>query len=499
MHRTMEWLAVDAAAVPRRDVTGWLTATVRAAIADGTLVVGAALPATRTLAERLCVSRGVVVEAYRRLADEGVVTGHRGGGTRVAGTRLGAAAPAAPAGPPIVPRPAPEIDLRPGLPDLSAFPRTAWLRAERTVLAELPAAALGYGDPRGTPQLRTALAAWLTRSRGVRATPHDVLVVNGVAQGLSLLAQVLRERGERRLAFEDPGSPGTRDQMARRGLEIVPVPVDAEGLDVAALARTGVPTVLATPAHQFPTGVVLGAARRRELVAWARGGGLVVEDDYDAEHRYDRRPVAAVQALAPDRVVHVGSVSKTLSPALRLGWVIAPAHLHDALVEAKQWSDIATPALGQLVLAHLLDSGGFDRHLRLVRARQRARRDALLAALAEHLPRAGVQGIAAGLHLTVTLPGPLDDAAVADRALAAGVDVQALSRCRLGTGPPGLVIGYAAATPDRIREGIRRLALTITATGSPAHRAAPSPRSPGPAPPASPGASPARSTRGSPA
>lgn len=459
----MEWLAVDTA-VPRQGITGWLTATVRGAIADGTLPVGATLPATRALAERLGVSRGTVVEAYRRLADEGVVAGHRGGGTRVVAT-----ATAAPAGAAIVPRPAPEIDLRPGLPDLSAFPRAEWLRAERAVLADLPASALGYGDPRGTPQLRTALAGWLTRSRGVRAGPHDVLVVNGVAQGLSLLAQVLRERGERRLAFEDPGSPGTRDQMARRGLEIVPVPVDADGLDVAALAATGVPTVLATPAHQYPTGVVLGAARRRELVAWARGGGLVVEDDYDAEHRYDRAPVAAVQALAPDRVVHIGSVSKTLSPALRLGWVVPPPHLHDALVEAKQWADIATPALAQLVLAHLLDSGGFDRHLRLVRARQRTRRDALLAALAEHLPQAGVQGVAAGLHLTVTLPDPLDDAAVVDRALAAGVDVHSLSRCRLGAGPSGFVIGYAAATPDRIREGIRRLGLIVrAATGSPA-------------------------------
>jgi len=209
--------------------------------------------------------------------------------------------------------------------------------------------------------------------------------------------------------------------------------------------------------------------------------------------------VPALQAMAPDRVVHTGSVSKTLSPALRLGWVVPPPHLHDALVEAKQWADIATPALGQLVLAHLLGSGAFDRHLRLVRARQRARRDALLAALAEHLPRAGVQGVAAGLHLTVTLPGPLDDAAVVDGALAAGVDLQSLSRCRLVPGPPGFVIGYAAATPDRIREGIRRLALTIAATGSPARRPAPSPRSPGPASPGSPPASPARSTPGSPA
>lgn len=460
---TTDFLQLDATRTPRLGRAEWLTATVREAVADGTLPVGAGLPATRALAAQLGVSRGVVVEAYRRLADEGLVAGHRGGGTRVVATA--AATPPVPA--PAAPDRA-EIDLRPGLPDLAAFPRAAWLRAERGVLADLPSGALGYGDPRGTPQLRAALAGWLARSRGLRVTPHDVLVVNGVAQGLSLLAQVLHARGERRIGFEDPGSQGTRDQMARRGLEIVPVPVDDEGVDVDALVASGVPTALVTPAHQFPTGVVLSAPRRRALVTWARDGGLVIEDDYDAEHRYDRPPVAAVQAQAPDRIVHVGSVSKTLAPALRLGWAVAPKHLHDELVDAKQWADISTPGLGQLVFAELLSSGGFDRHLRLVRTRQRGRRDALLAALAEHLPAATVHGVAAGLHLMVTLPGEADDTALAARALADGVDVHPLSRHRLGDGPAGFVIGYAAATPDRITEGVRRLAAVMpsAATGS---------------------------------
>jgi GntR family transcriptional regulator/MocR family aminotransferase len=453
---TTDFLQLDPTRTPRSGRTEWLTATVREAVADGVLPVGSALPATRALSVQLGVSRGVVVEAYRRLADEGLVAGDRGGGTRVVAT-------AAPAPPGPVPAAAPraEIDLRPGLPDLSAFPRAAWLRAERAVLADLPAGALGYGDPRGTPQLRAELAAWLARSRGLRVTPHDVLVVNGVAQGLSLLAQVLHARGERRIAFEEPGSAGTRDQMVRRGLEIVPVPVDDDGVDVAALVATGVGTALVTPAHQFPTGTVLSAPRRRALVAWARDGGLVVEDDYDAEHRYDRPPVAAVQAQAPDRVVHVGSVSKTLAPALRLGWAVAPEHLRDELVDAKQWSDISTPGLGQLVFAELLSTGGFDRHLRTVRVRQRGRRDAMLAALAEHVPVAAVHGVAAGLHLMVTLPGDADDRELAERALEAGVDVHALSRHRVRPGPPGFVLGYAAATPDRIREGVRRLGVVI--------------------------------------
>jgi len=467
--RGADFLQLDPATArngrPADDARGlgdWLTAALRDAVADGRLLPGVRLPATRTLAGQLGISRGVVVDAYRRLADEGLVGGRRGGGTTVLTTpRPVAAAPPEPPPNPVA------VDLRPGVPDLSAFPRQAWLRAERTALARTPDAALGYGDPRGTVELRTALAAWLARSRGVRADPSAIVVVGGVAQGLALIAQVLTRRGVDTVGYEDPGSRGTREQLQRWGLTLAPVPVDDLGLDVDALARTGVHTVFVTPAHQYPTGVVLAPERRRALLERARSGTLVIEDDYDAEHRYDRPPVAALAALAPEHVVYVGSVSKTLAPALRLGWVVAPPHVREELVVRKQWSDITSPALGQLALAELIRSGGFERHLRAVRTRQRRRRDAVVAALREHLPDARVHGVAAGLHLVVGLPDGVDDAAVAERALAAGVAVQPLSYHRLRPGPPGLVIGYAATAPDRLREGARLLAGAVREAGGP--------------------------------
>jgi GntR family transcriptional regulator/MocR family aminotransferase len=498
-----DFLQLDPAQAGRGSLTAWLVETVRDAVSDGRLAPGDRLPATRVLADQLGCSRGVVVDAYRRLTDEGLLSGRHGGGTTVRAAwsppsaleqRPVRATPPADAGagpagvsgrptpssgltgtmPPELPGPAAPatdlIDLSPGLPDLSAFPRAAWARAERVALSGLASSELGYGDPRGLPALRTALAGWLARTRGLRAHPDDILVVNGVSQGLTLLTRTLGARGLRRIGFEDPGSFGAREHLRRWDLEPVPVPVDLDGLDVAALARTGVDAVVVTPAHQFPTGVVLAPDRRRELVAWARAappsalgglaGRLVIEDDYDAEHRYDRPPVPALRALAPDHVVHLGSVSKSLAPAIRIGWLLAPAALQPELVEARYWSDLAGPALSQLALAHFITTGGFERHLRQVRRRHRARRDALLAALATHLPGGTAHGVAAGLHLLVTVPG-IDDAAVVRRAGMAGVRVQPLSVHRLGGGPSGLVIGYAASTPDQLHEAVRRIAQVL--------------------------------------
>jgi GntR family transcriptional regulator/MocR family aminotransferase len=484
-----DFLQLDPAHARRGSLTTWLAEAVRGAVADGRLVPGDRLPATRVLAGQLGCSRGVVVDAYRRLTDEGLLSGRRGGGTTVraawaaspgasasrdiAGTRdhapsgLAGIPPESTTSAPRDPGRTDLIDLSPGLPDLSAFPRAAWARAERSALTGLASSELGYGDPRGLPALREALAGWLARTRGLRAHPDDILVVNGVSQGLMLLARALGAQGASRIGFEDPGSFGAREHLRRWGLEPVPVPVDHDGLDVAALGRTGVDAVVVTPAHQFPTGVVLAPDRRRELIAWARAappsstervpGRLVIEDDYDAEHRYDRPPVPALRALAPDHVVHLGSVSKSLAPAIRIGWLLAPAALQAELVEARYWTDLAGPALPQLALAHFITSGGFERHLRQVRRRHRARRDALLAALAAHLPDGAAHGVAAGLHLLVTVPG-IDDHAVAGRALEAGVRVQPLSAHRLGAGPPGLVIGYAANTPDRLDAAVRRIA-----------------------------------------
>ncbi|MGY1603492.1 MocR-like pyridoxine biosynthesis transcription factor PdxR [Geodermatophilus sp. SYSU D00815] len=477
-----DFLSLDPAAAPRGALTDWLVDAVRAAVTEGRLAAGARLPATRTLAGDLGVSRGVVVEAYRRLADEGLVGGRPGAGTVV--TRAG---PPHPAGPPTAPpsappRPAPpaggppalpppagaEFDLSPGLPDLAAFPRAAWLRAERAALREAGAADLRYGDPRGHPQLRAELAGWLARVRGIRAHADDVLVVGGVAQSLALLAGVLHARGARSIAVEDPGSRGARDQLAYWGLAATAVPVDGEGLDVAALAATGEAAVVVTPAHQFPTGVVLSAARRRALLAWAADGGLVVEDDYDAEHRYGRPPVPALHASGPQWVAHTGSTSKTLAPGLRLGWLLAPPGLRADLVAARHATDLGSPVLPQLVLARLLATGELDRHLRAVRTRQRARRDALLAALRRELGAdlrgAVVHGVAAGLHLTLTWPGrEFSDAALAGRAAHDGVAVQPLSWHRVRPGPPGLLLGYAALPPDRLAEAVRRLAPAVRA------------------------------------
>jgi len=463
-----DFLQLNVAAAPVRGLTGWLADAIRAAVMDGRLPAGAPLPATRLLAGDLGVSRGVIVEAYQRLADEGLVSARPGAGTRV----LGAARPAPgdagppPPGPLLVPphwRERTEIDLSPGVPDLSGFPRAAWLRAERLVLERASVADLGYGDPRGTESLRTELAGWLARTRGLRAAPGDIIVVTGVAQALALLARVLRARGLGEIAVEDPGSRGARDDLAYWGLRPVPVPVDEHGLRVGELARGRARAVLLTPAHQFPTGVVLAPRRRRDLLDWAAGAdGLIVEDDYDAEYRYDRAPVPALHASAPGLVAYAGSTSKTLAPGMRLGWLIPPARLRADLVEAKYASDLGSPALPQLVLARLIASGELEQHIRLVRKRQRGRRDALLGALRAHLPAARVQGVAAGLHLLITFPGlAASDANLAEAILRTGVLVHPLSWHRQRPGVPGFVLGYAAHTPDRLQEAARRIARAL--------------------------------------
>ncbi|MGW8374462.1 PLP-dependent aminotransferase family protein [Streptomyces sp. ODS28] len=499
-----DFLQLRASDAPPGGLSDWLAGELRRALADGRLRVGARLPATRVLAAELRVSRGAVTEAYRRLAEDGLVAGERRRGTRVVAVPLTASAPPArgpgPAASPFRGPPGPDafdalraaparFDLTPGVPDLAAFPHAAWLRAERAVLSELPPHALGYGDPRGAPALRAAVSRWLARTRGVLADPDGVLIVAGTTQAIALLARVLPDEGVRGIAVEDPGSLGFRQHLRYWGFDTPPVPVDASGLRVDALRRTGAPAVVLTPAHQFPTGAVLGGERRRELMRWADGeGGLIVEDDYDAEHRYDRPPVPALKSVLAERVCYVGSISKLLAPALRIGWILAPPRYRDALVEAKRYADLGNAVLPQLVLARLLDSGELERGLRLVRRRHRACRDAMTRALAEHLPYAVVQGAAAGLHLTVTIgdaPGQGEadgaradggrpgDRALADAALARGVKVHPLSWHRQTPGPPGLVLGYAANGARAIGDGVAELgraARDFPGTRDPARR-----------------------------
>ncbi|WP_330261263.1 MocR-like pyridoxine biosynthesis transcription factor PdxR [Streptomyces sp. NBC_00539] len=473
-----DFLLLDIGQAPPRGRTEWLTSRIRTAIADGTLPVGSRLPAGRVLAAELRVSRGLVTEVYQRLADAGQVAGRGRAGTVVVAAPAPASVPASSRAPdegpaasadPFAPRPGTalvdalrtvpcRIDLSPGVPDLTAFPRTAWLQAERRVLAGLTPADFGYGAPQGTPALRQAVAGWLARNRGIRADPGEVVVVSGVAQALALLAPVLRGSGVRRVAVEDPGSLGARGQLEFGRLETVPVPVDAAGIDVGALVGSGAGAALLTPAHQFPTGVVLDGERRRELLAWAAGGGVVIEDDYDAEHRYDRAPVPALRALLPEAVCYAGSVSKLLAPALRLGWLLVPPRLLDAVVAHKRYADLGSPVLTQLVLARLMDSGELERHLRFVRRRHRRRRDAMLRAIGAALPGSRVHGAAAGLHLMVTFDGAgFEDTALASAALALGVKAHPLSWHRVAPGAPGLVLGYAAGPVGDVEEGIALL------------------------------------------
>lgn len=424
------------------------------------------LPATRVLAAELGVSRGVVTEAYRRLTEDGHIVGRGRGGTVVVATPSAAGAADGPEQSAMAPsasapfstapgadvfdtlRAAPaQVDLSPGVPDLAAFPRAAWLRAERAVLDQLAPADFGYGDQQGTPALRRAVATWLGRNRGIPVDPADVIIVAGVAQALGLLAQVLKPRGIATVGVEEPGSLGVRQHLQHWQLETPPVTVDDGGLRVDELRATGAPAVMLTPAHQFPTGVVLDGQRRRDLMQWAEGGGLIIEDDYDAEHRYDRLPVPALCAMLPERVIYTGSVSKLLAPALRVGWILAPSIYRDDFVAAKRYADLGNAGLPQLVLARLMDSGELERQLRFLRKRHRRRRDAMIDSIRVHLPDAEVHGAAAGLHLMVTFDAGFGDVDLASAALAEGVKVQPLSWHCQRPQRPGLVLGYAASSP----------------------------------------------------
>jgi GntR family transcriptional regulator / MocR family aminotransferase len=504
------FLHLDIREAPPGGRAEWLAHRLRTAIADGHIPVGYRLPASRLLALELGVSRGVVTEAYRRLGEAGHVAGRGRAGTVVVSAPVRperaprpertrgaqrAARPEPARGPESAGGPGPSgqlvlapfdrppdeavfdalraaparIDLTPGVPDLTAFPRTAWLRAERAVLGDLTPAQLGYGDARGTPELRAAVVGWLARNRGIAADPDDVVVVTGVAQALVLLTQVLREAGISRVAVEDPGSLGVRQSLRIGRLDIVPIPVDGQGVRVDELAASGLAAAMLTPAHQFPTGVVLHPDRRRALTRWADGGGLIIEDDYDAEHRYDRPPVPALHASIPDQVCYLGSVSKLLAPAMRMGWALVPPRYRDAFVSAKRTADLGNAALPQLVLAQLMATGGLERQLRLLRGRHIRRRDAMRSAIARHLPpTTTVHGVAAGLHLTITLDSDVDDIALAAGALAEGVKVQPLSWHRHRPGPPGLVLGYAATAPAAIDEGIDAIARALKLLDGPA-------------------------------
>jgi GntR family transcriptional regulator/MocR family aminotransferase len=390
-----------------------IAAGLRDAIAAGRLGAGARLPASRALAGSLGVSRGVIVEAYRDLHQQGHIVVRSRALPRVADR----AAPLPPAAG--RPPPAPRLDLGPRAPDLSLFPRREWLVSMQAELAAVPDRALDYGDGRGHPGLRRALADHLGRVRGVACDADRIVVCHGAAQGIEIACRVLAGTGLQEAAVEDPCDPAARAAAARAGLRVLPVSVDGDGLR-AGLVPAGA-IAIATPAHQFPLGALLSGGRRAELLERA---AFVVEDDRGGELRHDGRAVGALQAAAPDRVLYVGSASLALVPGVRLAWLVLPRDLVAAAAGTRLALDGGPAVLDQLALARMLETAAFDRHLRRVRDRYRRRRDALAAALAQALPDATVAGGGAGLHLVVTLPDPAVRAELGARAEADRVRVQ---------------------------------------------------------------------------
>lgn len=431
-------------------------------IRNGALKPRTMLPSTRDLADQLGISRPIVVEAYAQLASEGFVLTKPGTRPRVAAlfeTRTQTARAAASV------EVAPRYDFRPAIPDLQSFPRNAWLRAMRKALDGMRAQELGYDARHGTPALRDALAEYLGRVRGVVADPSQIVVTSGYAQSRTLFCRAIVMLGAKRLAIESP-SYAERSFAKIAGLELIGIPVDENGVDVEALAASKADAVIVTPTHQSPTGYALSGARRAALLSWLQSRrAFALEDDYDAEFRYDRAPIGALQGLAPDRIVYSGTVSKTLAPGMRIGWLVVPEDLREAILFQHRAADHGAPRIDQNALAFLIADGEFDRHLRHMRLVYRKRRDALVSALEKYLPEAAVSGIAAGLHATATLPRRIPERAIAVEAARRGVCFEFMSDYYLDAKRRNttLLLGYAQSSEENIRSGVRILAETIKA------------------------------------
>ena len=480
------WANLDLHLDLNLDATGLgrsLERALRAAVRDGRLPPGTRLPSSRALAADLGIARNTVADAYGQLTAEGWLSARTGAGTWVRDVFQGGG-PVYPGGrPPGTPRlrldgaratggtaaPMPtagaaRFDLHPGVPDLSAFPRREWVAAARRALASSPDHVLNYPDPRGLPRLREALAGYLARARGVSADPELIVVCAGFNHGLALLSEVLAARGARAAAVESYGLREHRAIVSHGGLRLAPLPLDADGAipDAAVLADAG--AALLTPAHQFPLGMTLAPARRRAFAEWAADtGAVLIEDDYDGEFRYDRHPVGAMQALAPDHVVYGGTASKALAPGLRLGWLAVPGRLLDEVVAAARLAGGSPDTISQLTLAEFITSGGYDRRVRHARLAYRRRRDHLVSALGRTVPRARVTGIAAGLHALAELPPGIAESSAIIGSERRGVAVSGLTLYDAGAGqhPPALVVGYATPPPHAFTAAVARLCAAL--------------------------------------
>ncbi len=486
----IEWSGLSPGLLVRLDrsasqpLRAQLEASLREAIRGGRLRAGERLPSSRELARELGVSRGMVQDCYGQLLAEGYLTSRTGSATRVAGITgqragdqragdqpvAGGAAVSPPAPPAGRHRPGPPLiaDFQPGVPDLSSFPRADWAWAIKQACTQASSAELGYGDPHGSAVLREVLAGYLRRVRAAAASPAQMIVSTGFAQGINLVLRALaRESGVTCVAFEDPGYGSAQaDETVRvalaMGIDVTYVPVDEQGLVVGELAASRAQAVVVTPAHQSPTGVLLSPPRRHALADWARhSGGYVIEDDYDSEFRYDKEPVGALQGLAPDRVFLLGTASKALAPAVRLGWVHAPSALASAVAAEKEMSDRGSCTLDQLALATLLTTGRYDRHLRRMRTVYAARRTALTGAFARHAPRVQLSGLAAGFHAVAPLPAGAGETAVIAAARERRVGLHGIGAYRGNldaAAPPALVIGFGNVRERAIEPAIAAVA-----------------------------------------
>jgi GntR family transcriptional regulator/MocR family aminotransferase len=436
-----------------------LEAALRDGVRSGQLPAGTRLPGTRQLAADLGVARGTVVQAFAQLTAEGWLTAVGGSGTRVASVTT-------------TEKPVPTnkplwLDLRPGRPDVAAFPRAAWTASVRRVLSTADAALLNYPHTAGLPALRTVLADYVARTRGVHATADAVVVTTGFRHGLALLGRALPRMGVRTMAVENPSYELHRQILAAGGLETVPLPVDADGADPAAL-QPGQAAAILTPAHQHPIGATLTDERRAAFVAWARRhGGYLIEDDYDGEFRYDKRPVGAMQAINPKHIVYAGSTSKALTPGIRIGWLIVPDALRKSIVDVAGDLGAVVPAIDQLAFADFVERGEYDRQIRRMRQIYARRRAELVARLAP----TRIGGANAGLHALV----PVDDERrTIARAARAGLLLQGLHSSGYWTDasqPSAVVVGYAAPPAHAWRQSLDVLTQVIReADPSPAVR-----------------------------
>jgi GntR family transcriptional regulator/MocR family aminotransferase len=455
----------------------------RKAVVSGALKKGDRLPSTRELADRLEVSRTIVVLAYDQLAAEGFIAGRSGSGTyvaegfearaprvvRSARIRLSRFGHAAEEAEPLVNFPSRtanrpvRFDFSYGTSDVQLFPFPAWRRILLEKVRNVSVRNLDYGPAAGSSALQEAICAHIRRSRSVVCEPSQIMIVNGSQQGLDLIARVLLERGDP-VAIEDPQYQGAREVLRAAGARLRPVPVDRDGIDPARLPRTA-RLLFVTPSHQFPTGAVLPLARRLALLEWAeRAGGVIVEDDYDGEFRYDGQALESLQGLdTQGRVIYIGTFSRTVFASLRIGYLVLPRSLIPPFRAAKWLSDRHTATLEQQTLADFISGGMYQRHLRGLRRRNAARRAHLLDAILQHLrDRVEVTGDGAGAHVVLWPRRLQSEDALVSKALAAGVRVYGISGYFLRKpSMTGLLVGYARLKEQAIKEGIRRLAEVL--------------------------------------